>query len=563
MMHRGALFVLMIAACGGPAAPPPAKAPDVTVVAAPPAAPVVESAPAEAPPRWVPSRAFQDIGEGRRGAILNGKRNVVDASDKLVVVDSGAVIDLGRTPRRIPSALGGGWIFPGARRVSYAKTFDGPLVTIAQDINDMTLGFANDRVFVQGTLYALSTGKPQPALVADTVQLFGLPTGQTAIRTKNGDIHFSPATGKPFTKVASGIERIAYDGSTFVLQGQAGERRLALDGKVTIPAASADAPRLVSTDNLMALDFPDVTKAPPQPPIPDQIVSPLSGVMADGTAIRVEDRDLLVYDGRRGVLSSTQKEAFAGHENCSVVRGGTPAFVGCNDHDGVSLFRIEAVDRPPELEKTFRDVFSQELGYPAPTALLALARKCDGTLAPGVFCVRQEDGAWTETPPVDDPQHLLASVPFVVNVVANKDGVPFAFGWQNGNGDLLVAGGRAKTVCSIKKGDLPAWAQIGLRWQSVTSRDGNVRFLVPGNQPGVVTIDPNGKVDTHALDGRLGAMGARGLLAGPNGKLTETLDAGQTWQDVAPPPGGTDATSLQCEETGCLVGAWLRLGWSR
>ena len=557
-MRSLALSFLVLAACTPPAAPP-APPSSVVVTDAGNAAPlVVVPTPSAARPlaKWVPGKAFEDIGGGKRGAIVNGRRVLLE-NGSATTLDDKRVEGLDR-PRRVPETLGGGWIFAGTS-VYVGKRYDGALTLLgAGEIG----GFGHDCVLVGGTTYALSTGKKIAPPVADAEQLFGLPSGQVAVRTKNGDVHFSSGKGKPFGKVAgaSGVEQIAYDGKGFVLQSRTAASRLGLDGKL---GTLERGPGMTSSDNLWALQdpFPDFSKPPPPEPEIDRMIAPLTIAMNDGNVLVVEHEDLVVYDGKKGVIAKTLKQVFAGRANCFPIRGGTPAFIGCNTDKEMTLFRVESVDRAPVVERTFKGVYTQDFGFPANDATLVLGRKCDGTRAAGVFCVRKPDNSWTETPPVPDPQKLIGSAPFLVSVVGSPDGAPYGFEWQNGNGALIVVDGRNKTLRLVEKSAMPKWAQDGIRWQSVSARDGAIRFLIPGNHPGVITIDGEGRADAKELEGHLSAIGTRGLLVTPEGKLSETVDAGKTWHDIEPPPGGADLKSVGCEPGGCSVGPWHRLGW--
>lgn len=559
-MQRLVTAAVLLVGCSSPS--PSSRSPASVVVAdagtASPAAPGEPPA-ARASAKWIPGQEFLDIGSGRRGAVVRGRRVVVDGAH-VTLVDDKPIAGLGR-PRRVPDGLGGGFVFVGSSGLWSARSFDGPLVTIVSGGNATELGFGIDQVQVKESTFELSTGKPVPPPVSNLAQLFGLPSGQVAARAKNGDAYLSTAKGKPFVPVAKGVEQIAYDGRGFVLGSRQGQQRLTLDGKVS--PLGAGSPGMISSDNMMAFgDFPDVTKPVPTEPDIERVVAPLAVTMNDGHVLRVDEHDLLVFDGATGTLASTQKDAFANHENCSPLRGGTPAFVGCNDPGGMSLFRVEAVDRAPIFERSFLRAVTPDFGFPGPDSALAVGARCDGTTGSGAFCVRRDDATWSDVA-VSDPQGLLARTPFLAGVLATRDGVPYGFAWLDGGGPLVMLDGKTRSVRAIPTTDLPPWATTAIRWQAVTASDGKVRFLLEGGRPGILTIDEAGAVDVRPLTGRLAAIGARGMLVSPDGNLSETIDAGRTWREVEPPPGGADPSMLRCGEGGCTVGPWRRLGWSR
>lgn len=563
---------LVVAACTTPAVPPPAHAGPkevLTVSATPASPPTLVVTPTPSAPtdisRWVAADSFHDLGDGRRGAVIGGRRIILQGS-KANLVDAKPIAALG-LQRRVPAALGGGWLFVGEKHVYFGATYDGELRLLASDVDaEHGVGVGHDVVLVHGASGAVavqpSTGARVPPPVANAEQLFGLKTGEVAARTKSGDILLSLGKGKPFTKVAgaSKVEMIAYDGEGLVLYTPRGQERLAMDGKVT---PRPNEPGMTTTDNIFAFidEWPDMSKPPPEPPEVDRMLERLTVAMADGTVIAVKEKNLVAWDGKTGKIASTQAGAFTGYENCFPVRGGTPAFVACNGRTETSVFRIAAPSQKPILERAFKGVYSQDFGSPPPDAPLVLGKKCDGSELRGAFCLRSDDGKWTELAPPPDPEKLLGSFPMVVHVAASKDGSPYAFGWEGGNGSLVIIDGKKKTIRRVKKSDIPKWAADGLRWDEMTISGGNVRFLIGQKSSGVLELRADGTVDAKPMDGRLSAVGARGLFLGRDGTLKETLDAGATFHDVPPPPGGADPERMQCVEGGCTVGPWHRLGW--
>jgi len=139
---------------------------------------------------------------------------------------------------------------------------------------------------------------------------------------------------------------------------------------------------------------------------------------------------------------------------------------------------------------------------------------------------------------------------------------------RRGNGEeyiitdgLIVIDGKANSVFTVPISSMPAWARDG--WEVVSASNGQLRFLIGGEHPGVMAIGGDGKiVDAKELSGKMSAIGSRAILVTPEGKISETIDAGRTWQDVEPLPGGADSVP-RCMPGGCEVGPWYRLGWGR
>src|SRR5262245_10162601 len=116
-----ALALASAASCHETPPSPPVLVPASTAL--PPTA-AATSAPSAAPQtagkgsRYVPSRIFRSLGDGRLAAIVASRR-VIWSSGATVVLEVKAVDDL-REFQRIPGALGGGWLFLGEHSVRFA-----------------------------------------------------------------------------------------------------------------------------------------------------------------------------------------------------------------------------------------------------------------------------------------------------------------------------------------------------------------------------------------------------------------------------------------------------------
>lgn len=537
-----------------------------------PPSPAPARLPTQSLSRYVPSSEFKDIGEGRTGAVLSNRRILIEGA-RASVIDAQSIDDLGR-PQRIPESLGGGYLFVGKQTVRFSPRFDGSLDTIANvsTPKDMLeIGFGHGQILVSGEpnrpeLHALPGGKKLPLPFPGTQQMFASPKGEVALVTNKGELHFSPGKGKPFKKLASsGVERLAYDGKGIVVQSGQKDERIDSSGRLV---ARPNEPGMVVADNLAAFTdpFPDMSASAPETPDVERLVAPLVVSMNEDVALAVREQDLLVLDGHSGKQIELKKQAFPGQTNCFPIRGGTPAFIGCNGPKEMALFRIDAIDEPFVLEKKFKGVYTHDFGEPAADAPLALARRCDGSVSPGTLCVRQKDATWKEPPKSADPAKLLAKVPSFIHVAASADGSAYAFGWLDGGGDLVVVDSKQKKVRRISKTSVPKWAENGIRWQALSIVDGKLRFLIQtskgGNTPGILEIRADDSVDAKQLKGRLAAVDTRALLITDRGTIEETLDAGVTFHDVPLPPGGApNSGPFACFETGCTVGPWQRVGW--
>lgn len=493
------------------------------------------------------------------------------------VLDTQPVEDFGRASR-IPDALGGGYLFIGERTVRFAPAFDAPLLVLGStsaEAGELRVGVGHKCVLL-GTdqsspiLYALPSGTKLEPSLPGLAQLFGTPPGLVAARTSSGELFVSLANGASFTKLAATqVVGLRYDGKGIVVDTPKEQLRLDFAGSLG-PRPSEPGMIVASNVDAFLEPFPDPSTPPPARTDVERLVDPLTKSMSAEVAITVRDSDLLFLDGTTGKVVHTEADAFTGRSNCFIVRGGRPSFVGCNG-EAMALFRIESPRAKPVLEREIPGTYSHDFGEPAPGAPLVFAKRCDGSERTGALCLRQAPDRWQEWPPPPDPQGLLARVPFVVHAAASREGAPYAFGWLDGDGDLVIIDGRANQVRRIVKSAVPSWAGSGVDWHSLAIEAGTLRFMLSNAGPsqaraGIVEIRPDGTVRASELEGRVSAVGSRALQLTLTGQLRETLDAGRTFQRVAPPPGGVLGAGddfFRCVETGCEIGPWYRVGWGR
>ncbi len=579
---REASWLLGLVSCGGwlgCATPPPSPpVPTPTVSSAPATPSATPPAPAPAAKldgpgaRYVPGAAFREIGSGRLAAVYAGRRLVVKGAE-VEVVDRAPIEDLG-SAHRIPDVLGGGYLFVGEHTIWFAKELDGALVRIAAvgvEPRELVVGVGRNSVLVGDgkaapTLYELPSGKVVAPSPAGTVELFGTSKGMVAARTAKGELFVSLASGAPFKKItAPRAQRLGYDGRGIVVYTDKSDMRLGFDGKL-VPRPNE--PGMTVASNLDAFDdvFPDVSKPPPEPSDAERLVDALTRSIDPSTAFVVRNDDLSFIDAATGKVTKIVAGAFSGHKNCFIVRGGTPAFVGCNE-EKFRLFRLDGVGTRPVLEREIGGIYTQDFGEPLPDAPLAFPRKCDGSEQKGAACLRQSKDVWKDLAPPADPAGLLAKIPFLVHIAASREGRVFMFGWLDGGGDLVIVDSGSKSVRRVAKSNLPAWAGGGVDWHALGIEKDTLRFLISSQhaEPGVVEIRSDDSVDAKRFGGRMSAEGPRALRIGEDGKLSETTDAGHSFHEVEPPPGGVSGSKrdlFACRETGCIIGPWYRLGWS-
>jgi hypothetical protein len=284
--------------------------------------------------------------------------------------------------------------------------------------------------------------------------------------------------------------------------------------------------------------------------------------MSPDAVLSIRRKDLVVFDARTRREASTRAGLFTAYDRCDFVRGGRPAFVACERPGELKLLRIDDPAGPVIDERTFpRNDDRRKIGEATHDAPIVIGHRCNGDAALGSFCVRQWEGSWVDFAPPPDPYGLLGNVVSIQEVAADVDGTPFGFAREERTDDLIIVDGRANDVTRIPRAEVPALDPKALWETSFTVIHGEPHFLFPGERPGVLIRRRDGGLDARTLTGHMASIGRRALLVTEDGALRETLDGGETFHDVPSPPGGADPTPLECEEGGCLVGPWLRLGW--
>lgn len=526
--------------------------------------------------RYLPGQGFAAVDGGRRGAVLGNTRVLVDARGAHAV-DPVPIDDLGRAVT-LPSALGGGTVFVGSHKVRFAAAFDGELVTVA-DVPEVEVGFGYRQIFVSkrrrepmkaeagARLFELPSGREAPN-PNGFVEMFGTPRGMVAAVDGKGALFVSSA-GSPWKKVVSRpVAMLRYDGRGIVVDTDREPSRLGFD-QVLAPMPRGETGMTVSENAMAFLDpYPMGDTPPPSEPDVAKLVGPFARRLDRATAFSVESDQLTFRDAGTGKALKTAKSAFGGRKNCFPIRGGSPSFVGCNGDgsgsEGMALFRIESVEAAPVLERAFPGIYTQDFGEPSEDAPLAFAGACSGKPEPGTLCVRR-DGRFSERKLAPEETAKLARTDRLVHVATSREGAMFGFGWESGDGDLVIVDFAHGKVRRLRKTDFPAAARDGIRWSELTLDGDELRFVLASG--GILKIAADDRATLEPVDGTLAAHGARGLLFASDGRLRETQDAGKTFRDVTAPPGGSSARSGKnraiCWETGCVVGPWYRTGWTR
>jgi hypothetical protein len=224
---------------------------------------------------------------------------------------------------------------------------------------------------------------------------------------------------------------------------------------------------------------------------------------------------------------------------------------------------------------------------------LAAGGDCDGRLTDAA-CVRDRNGTWHTVPFSKPLITALSRTAPATRLIPTPDGRLFVgtgtaspgLGFKPGLGtDIRIlifdaAPGRGKPT-SIKKP--PTWivAQLAdlVDTPEFSTNDqrhpgmgfaGDRRIRVwplQRKHPAFGTVEScriditlDGNFETQCTQGRLFAVGSRGLLQKQVGEVYETLDAGGSWTRLALPP-GLETEEISCAPLGCRIGPYWRAGW--
>jgi hypothetical protein len=239
------------------------------------------------------------------------------------------------------------------------------------------------------------------------------------------------------------------------------------------------------------------------------------------------------------------------------------------------------VSAHPQLEKTFTGTPKLEFG----DDFLAIQGDCEGTPLEGVACVRQSSGRWLESKVPAELRRVWQPLTWVPRHDGSLALLAFARDVPSPRKVALIdlATGSA-TAWDVPLDELPQLAVPDFQRSRLrVLRDGSLRGFT---SVGSISVDPRGHVRQGRKFESLASAGEYALAPEDGGRLWQTRDLGEHWQEVEPPPDSPPreaATSgpdtpprsaglepnpkFQCSLLGCVfehrseVGAWLRLGW--
>jgi hypothetical protein len=582
---------------GCPTEAPPPRVPP------PPALPSAAAAP-PAPPRSytlgdpdaLPRGTAIALDGGAFGAVIDGSRVLARGEDFHVAKDVTASAILGVD--RVPAWLGGGFLFRTASALYTSDTFDGALRPAAAIEAGVTrVAFGPRGVLVRSSdghrrLLDLASGAALPIAPLGLVDVLTLADGRAAALVEGGRLVVSSDRGEHWNDVTAGL-------------GGAPAELVARPGEIWI---ETDAGRAVRVDPGGVLrDFDSVPRAAPEPlrardPAWRWTEAPLVAAVRrgvkldDATAIVAAAGDVASVDLRTGAVKILVHGRLPPDLPCEALRHGDDVLAVCAAPRRPSVVVAHLAEGHPTIERTFP---VEGPFYVGDDGALAFGGSCDGARMRLAVCVRDAQGAWHDhgdepapKPSVDAGPGADAGPRADAGADAGAPDPSAIVRWvvRDGGRPVALLGGKNPGTLDLDTGAVRSWkkgadektfpadilraldpqgsggkraagAILDRRW---SMRDGVLRGWLDTGQ--LVKIRSNGDVERSAfVFSRASMAGAFGFAIDPQARAFQTLDHGETWAEVAPPPvvARTSKPSLspRCSPLGCDLGPWLRLGW--
>lgn len=492
--------------------------------------------------------------------------------------------------RVAPSRLGGGFVFWTEGALYRADTFDGlltPVVRLPAVIDAVTFGpkgvFVRSR---EGQRWSidLRTRERLPLTPPGLQALVGSDDGRALAIDATGALHASVDGGERWTDVtatmADAAEKLEIvEGEPWAISTQGEPYRLASDGHLGAYRALPEETPLT------------IRPADPRwrgADVPLRSVFREGAALPDGTAVVIEQGDVIRLDARTGAIRSVVAGRLPPDASCQALQASGELLFACSGgghHAAATAFVVSHAADPagPVVEQTFYDegrFFGSDdggLSWDGPCSPSGAPTSPDGST---VGCVRQPGGAWRDV----DLAALAGdagAAPFAaVQWVPRADGSTLAvatlasatrvlFDTRNGTSVALPVELEAEAVARkmprVKQGIRRKYrlggGSAGIIDDSFTALpSGGVRgFLRRG---GAVDITPDGRVTRSSFDFDAVTAGPFALGRAGDGRLFQSSDHGASWTLVADAPAQGRGVELRaCSSAGCDFGAFFRVGW--
>jgi hypothetical protein len=592
-MRKRALLatVVLLAACVHDVPRPVAVAPALEP-AAPPTPP-----PLAAPPQYLVADPVRPsaltvlpIDADRSGVLLEGQRY------SLLPEGARAAHDVAGSPLqggwRVPSRLGGGFLFHARGTLYLSETFDGllrPLIALPADVASVSFGPSSAFVVAdtrERWMIDLTSGRRLPVAPPGLLDIAALDDGRAVALTEGGGLLVSSDAGAHWAFASARLR--APGKRVFVLPGDVADAGLWIETAAGGAARVMPAGRLSEYDSVPASPTPPALRPKPvgwredEPPLRRAM---RAGVpYGDGAALVVASGDLVRVDLNTGDTTTIVAGRLPPDASCAGTRTPDDIVFTCTRPGGIAFVVAHALDAAPVIEQTFQEagrfVVSDDGG-------IAFLGACDRPLSHDrhVACVRSPGGSW-QLVDADLGAEGGASGQIVrwiprgdgdaIAVVSTIGGVANAWGlidartgqlhaWPT---DALTATLQAALVASPESGrsrGADATRIVDRGW--TTTPQGTLRgwASLPGGI-GAIDVGLDGSVQASAFTfDHVAPAGAFALARQRDGRVWQTVDRGSTWSEVAAPSTGNSKGALDpraCSLVGCDLAQWYRVGWA-
>lgn len=562
-----------------------------------------------------PKGTWIALEKGRYGVLLEGARAIASDAGVTMVPES-ADSSIQRV-ERVPTRLGGGFLFRTLGGLYASATFDGPLRPVIALSGIADISFGPDAILLRDNdgarwLVDLATGQRKPIAPLGLTDVAALDDGRAVALIEGGGVSVSTDGGKTWRNATSQLQTapalaLAQDGEIWIseVQGRAlrVDRSGALVEVLQMPSAPAPKqdPRFGSGDTPLRVALRAGVR-----------VGPWAAVIGVGG-------DVIRVDLATGAIAATFPGVIPLRMTCEAVEIPDDVALVCVEKGKASVVvtgllhgKRPRVERAFPTDGPFFGGLDGALAYSGPCGdtpdrsqdPAPIASVNAGVAPPGprpTVCVRNGDGQWepflldeangapsssaqkrkaaqvatspsatpatsSPPPPAIRPSDVrwiprIGRAPFAV-IATKQTLASYDAAW--GEIRPWLTDGQPSAVLDALRSQAPpshATSIVERRW--VATGSGAVQGILDDGRG--VEISPDGAIqiwpftfDKVALDGPLG------FAKGGGGRAFQTLDRGRSWDEVAAPPALQSASfdPKACSPLGCDLGSWMRIGWN-
>jgi hypothetical protein len=568
MQGRGGVWALVFAITAGCGASRPRN------VA--PAKPTPADGGADGPPSQ-----YVLVPDPKTGGALMGRTRVELAPGGVTVARDAPPVPFHRA-LRVPGFLGGGFLFSTGRHggagpngLYTSPTFTGPLTPLVSISNFYDAEFGHDFVLIgagaQRLAFDMRTRHTVPIRPAGLVEIAALGSGLSAGLLADHTLVASTDRGKSWKAAATtgAVSGIAVEADR--IQVRIGDKAYWILDEKGVLAPSADRAKNDDDDETDHRRDPDGDDP--------RVCAAQRGVLVQGGALCADKGVVRTIDPVTGkTLAETRLPSEIGERSsCTAMHAGDQVLLVCRASNGTSVLSWR--QGAAVVEKTFWGSASVTA---SPRGALAVGEPCtrpkeqprhDKLRDSLVVCARGIDGVWHEYDHRKSavlPRRKGSSDEIYgrMHWIPRDAGAPIGVVDPLDSAHLLVDAETGKVQPVGTRGSWPSFEQndvVDSKW--ALKSDGSLQGWARGggdNASGGVVLHRDGAVDrANALEPSA-TFGALGIASTPDGRLWQTTDWGQTWTEVAVPPGlirGQRASVRGCSEVGCWIPPFVRLGW--